>query len=372
MSRHVYSAGHDHSEHEHEHEHKHEHGKLAEHEPLPCDGEGHEHHHHPDGSCCCHHHDEEYHGINKIMLARLIVSAALFAAGHFLEAYEPAIMIAAALIAGYDVIIEAVKNLFGRRVFDEYFLMTFAVIAAFAIGEYEEAAAVMVLYRIGESCQSYAIRHSRRTLSSFSGAQASDAGLGGEREKFITKFARVYTPVILVLAAAEVAILPLAGAGISFSEALYRALSFIVLACPCAVVISVPLAYFAGIISAAKRNIFFQDSTGLDALAKDRDALEHFSSRLMEGSVCSIYEGGAVIIRGDGVKPEAAVAIARKARRIAFENIVFVIAMKLAVIILSIAGFSELWFAVFADSGVAVLATLNSLRAFSVNMAERK
>ena len=54
----------------HEHEHVHE--------PMACDGEGHEHHHHPDGSCCCHHHDAEYHEMPLSMKVRLAMAAALF------------------------------------------------------------------------------------------------------------------------------------------------------------------------------------------------------------------------------------------------------------------------------------------------------
>lgn len=358
--------GHEHIEHE-------GHSHLGEHfhEPLACDGEGHEHH--PDGSCCCHHHEVEYHGMNKVMAARLVVAAVLYLCGMLLpvnEGTEAVLMVAAAFIAGYDIVIQAVKNLFGGHFFDEYFLMTFAAIAACIIGEYEEGAAVMVLYRVGEACQDYAIRHSQKTFALLTGS-VTHAESGGKAEKFITKFARVYTPIILIMALAVAVFLPVFDRGVSYSASIYRALTFLVLACPCAIVISVPLAYFAGIGAASKKGIFFHDSTALDLLAKDKAEPPEFVEADLNGTNCLIYGGApaapAVTIKKEGTgSARLARKIARKTRLIAFENIYFVILVKLAVLVLSVFGVSALWFAVFADSGVAVVAILNSLRAFSV------
>ena len=66
--------------HEHDHDH-HNDEQHRFHEPYPCDGVGHQHHHHEDGSCCCEHHAKEFHGIDRPMLIRLIVSAVLYLAG---------------------------------------------------------------------------------------------------------------------------------------------------------------------------------------------------------------------------------------------------------------------------------------------------
>ena len=60
---------------------------------------------------------------------------------------------AAYLVAGYDVLWKAVTNIFHGKVFDENFLMTVATVGAFAIGEYDDAAAVIILYQIGELFQ---------------------------------------------------------------------------------------------------------------------------------------------------------------------------------------------------------------------------
>lgn len=362
-----------HDEHEHDHEHP---------VPMDCDGEGHEHHHHADGSCCCEHHSAEYHGLNKTMVCRLVISLLLFIVGTIMQGghhhggdhhnefgLDSLIMIAAALIAGYDILLSAVRNLFSRRFFDEYFLMTFAAVAACAIGEFQEGAAVMVLYRLGVSCQSYAIRHSRRKLYCLTGEDHShDDALDGKTEHFITSFSRVYTPVVLVLAVLLCVLLPLL-TELSFSESMYRALSFLVLACPCAIVISVPLAYFAGIGCASRKGIFFTDASSVDKLAKDKAWAEHFVKQTLYGGECLVYVAGAkrydAIVRvREGATAAQAAKIAAHTRTIAIQNILFVVVIKAAVLVLSAFGVSALWFSVFADSGVTVLAVLNSLRAF--------
>ena len=85
-------------------------------------------------------------------------------------------------------------------------------------------------------------------------------------ENFITRFARVYTPIV-VGAAVLLAVVPALFGG-QFSTWLYRALLFLVVSCPCALVISVPLAYFGGIGGASRKGILFKGSNYMDALAK--------------------------------------------------------------------------------------------------------
>lgn len=290
------------------------------------------------------------------MIARLTVAAVLFFSHEFLhfheEWFEIVLFGAVALIAGGDVIFSAFKNLFKLRFFDEYFLMTFAAIAAFAIGNYHEAAAVMFLYRVGETCQDCAIRYSRRKIAAATG-QYAPIGEKANSEKFITRFAKIYTPVILICAIVISAALPIF-TETSFGDAVYRAMTFLVVACPCAIVISVPMAYSAGIAAGANRGVFFHDPTVIDKVAKGELDID------VEHGVGS----GIVIIGGDE-RFALAMSIAAKARNIAFENIIATVVVKLAVVILGAMGISSLWFAVFADSGISILLTLNSMRAFS-------
>lgn len=85
-------------------------------------------------------------------------------------------------------------------------------------------------------------------------------------EQFITKFARYYTPVVVFGALALAIIPPLVLAGAVFSDWLYRALVFLVVSCPCALVISIPLGFFGGIGGASKRGILVKGSNYLEAL----------------------------------------------------------------------------------------------------------
>jgi Cd2+/Zn2+-exporting ATPase len=85
-------------------------------------------------------------------------------------------------------------------------------------------------------------------------------------EQFITKFARYYTPVVVFGALALAIIPPLVVPGATFSEWIYRALVFLVVSCPCALVISIPLGFFGGIGGASKRGILVKGSNYLEAL----------------------------------------------------------------------------------------------------------
>lgn len=86
-----------------------------------------------------------------------------------------------------------------------------------------------------------------------------------ESEKFITKFARVYTPAVVITAALVAVFPPLLGFG-PFTDWLYRALSFLIISCPCALVISIPLSFFGGIGGGAKQGVLVKGGNYLDAL----------------------------------------------------------------------------------------------------------
>lgn len=87
-----------------------------------------------------------------------------------------------------------------------------------------------------------------------------------QAENFITKFARYYTPVVVITAAAIAVIPPMVVSGAVFSDWLYRALIFLVISCPCALVISIPLGFFGGIGGASKRGVLVKGSNYLEAL----------------------------------------------------------------------------------------------------------
>ncbi|MEL7334286.1 MAG: heavy metal translocating P-type ATPase, partial [Cyanobacteria bacterium J06560_2] len=94
------------------------------------------------------------------------------------------------------------------------------------------------------------------------------SGQKADTEKFITRFARYYTPVVVFLSLAVAILPPLFIPGATHSEWIYRALVLLVISCPCGLVISIPLGYFGGIGGAAKRGILVKGSTFLDALTQ--------------------------------------------------------------------------------------------------------
>ena len=110
-------------------------------------------------------------------------------------------------------------------------------------------------------------------------------------EQFITRFARYYTPVVVILAA-MLAIIPSLVVG-NFSTWLYRALSFLVISCPCALVISVPLSFFGGIGGASKAGILIKGSNYLEILAQAETVVMDKTGTLTKGS----FEVSEVVCR---------------------------------------------------------------------------
>ena len=135
-------------------------------------------------------------------------------------------------------------------------------------------------------------------------------------EDFISRFARVYTPVV-VYAALALAVLPPVFLLLTRQEALwgtwlYRALTFLVISCPCALVISIPLSFFAGIGSASRAGILVKGSNYLEALSETRTVAFDKTGTLTTGSVQDVMENGVCtgqIVVADALKPHAKEAV---------------------------------------------------------------
>lgn len=112
-------------------------------------------------------------------------------------------------------------------------------------------------------------------------------------ENFISKFARYYTPIVVGIAVLLAFVPPLFLGWNTFSTWIYRALSFLVVSCPCALVISIPLSFFAGIGASAKRGILIKGSNYLEALSKTKMIVCDKTGTLTEG-VFQVQEVDAI------------------------------------------------------------------------------
>lgn len=117
-------------------------------------------------------------------------------------------------------------------------------------------------------------------------------------EKFITRFAKYYTPVVLMCALLLAVLPPILIESATFSDFVYRALSFLVVSCPCALVISVPLAFFGGIGGAAKKGILIKGGTYLEMLSKAENVVFDKTGTLTKG-VFAVQEVNAVDMSED-------------------------------------------------------------------------
>lgn len=277
---------------------------------------------------------------------------------------ELALVGAAYLLAGWNVIFGAIRTVRRREFFDENVLMVIATCGALAIHAYSEAVGVMIFYKVGELLQELALSRSRRSIKALlaarpdrafvktlngvvettpervnvgdeilikpgekvpldgkilagqsqldtspitgefkpTSAAPGDEVMAGQinktgaltvrvtrrfsessitkvmdlvenaaarkahTEKFITTFARYYTPAVVFIAAVVATIPPLV-LGAPFQTWIYRALVLLVISCPCALVVSIPLGYFGGIGRASRNGILVKGSNFIDALA---------------------------------------------------------------------------------------------------------
>lgn len=333
--------------------------------------------------CEHHHHVHEEENNERIILSRIVLAILLFITAMLFThstILKCTVLGMAYLIAGYDIIFKALKNIIKGQVFDENFLMGIATLGAIGIKEYPEAVMVMVLYQIGEYLQDKAVEKSQNSItelmdirpdyaniekdgdltkispyevkigntiivktgekipldgiiidgtatldtSALTGeSKPSEVKIGDEAisgcintngllkirvtkeygqstvskildlvenasskktktENFITKFAKIYTPVV-VLAALFLAILPPIIFGSNFSVWINRALTFLVISCPCALVISVPLGFFAGIGGASKCGILVKGSSYLELLSKPETIVFDKTGTLTQG-----------------------------------------------------------------------------------------
>ena len=313
---------------------------------------------------------------------------------------QTALFLISYAIFGYDVILQALKNISKGQVFDENFLMSLSTVGAMVIGEMSEAVFVMLFYQVGEAFQDYAVRRSRRSITALmdirpdfahvltadgslqkvspeqvaigdvivvkagekipldgtvveGSALLDTAALTGESlpreveagstvlsgcinrdgllhvevtkpfgestvmkilelvenaagrksktEKFITRFARVYTPAVVGLAVLLAVVPPILGQG-AFSQWIGRALIFLVVSCPCALVLSVPLSYFAGIGAASKNGILIKGGNVLDTLCHTK--------RIVFDKTGTLTKGQFTVTKIEGENPAALLEMA--------------------------------------------------------------
>ena len=340
--------------HSHDHSHSHEHGE-----------------------------EERLSALNIVIFA---ISAVIFAVCLTLKltgntgVIIPIGFVVSAVLAGYDIAVETVKSIIKGDIFNENLLMCVAAIGAICVGEFPEAAAVMLLYKIGEFAEDKAVDSSEKSIKKLmdirpefarringsdyetvppeevavgdtievragekipldgvvisGSADLNTAALTGESaprfaaagddvmsgsictngtlrisvskeysssvvslilkmveqaekdkpktERFITRFARVYTPLVMLLALL-VAVVPPIVLGGGFKNWVSNALVLLVVSCPCSLVISVPLGYLCGMGASSKNGVLIKNGTVLDDLCKVNTAVFDKTGTLTKG-----------------------------------------------------------------------------------------
>ena len=272
--------------------------------------------------------------------------------GH---AHHPAAMAAyaASTLTGlWPMLPRAFASLRFRRL-DMHVLVCLSAIGAAAIGQWAEAATVAFLFALAHLMEAWSIERARHAVANLVGHEPGWGSDGSHEaapvERWIERFAAVYTPVVTFAALAVVLVPPLVDGqwGVWF----YRGLIFLVLACPCALVISTPVTVVAALTSAARRGVLFKGGGPLERVAAAQ-------SPTME----QVREAGVVLTRDSDADLAFLVGHAKRALRVIRQNVALALLTKLAFLVSAVLGAAPLWLAVVADTGATVAVTLNGLR----------
>ena len=297
-------------------------------------------------------------------------------AGHAHHPYA-AVAYGIATFAGlWPMFPRAITSLrFGRL--DMHVLVCLSAIGAAAVGQWAEAAAVAFLFAVAHLMEAWSIERARHAVSTLVGHEPGWSDDTGHQsapvERWIEKFASVYTPVVTFAAFALVLLPPLVDGqwGVWF----YRGLIFLVLACPCALVISTPVTVVAALTSAARRGVLFKGGAPLERVAAAKSPTMEAVRETGIGVQCRTrlrqgYGGQAleperidVVLTCDHDEDiEFLVSHAKRALRVIRQNVSIALATKFAFLVFAVFGAAPLWLAVMADTGATVVVTLNGLR----------
>jgi cation transport ATPase len=236
------------------------------------------------------------------------------------------------------------------RRLDMHVLVCVSVIGASAIGEWSEGAAVAFLFALAHRLETWSIERARAEIAALADRSVLPAAARAHStagiERWIERFAAVYTPVVTGTAVIVAVVPPLADG--EWTLWLYRALVFLVLACPCALIISTPVTVVAAVSSAARRGVLIQGGAALEQAAADPDRM--------------IANGQVVLATGDANARTFLRSHAKRAMDVIRQNVAIALLTKVAFLVAAPFGVAPLWMAVLADTGATVIVTINALR----------
>jgi cation transport ATPase len=313
------------------------------------------------------------------------VSGALFAAGWLIEAFEADHWLDTFVHAehgghhGEAIILYALSALIGlwpmwpralaavrHRRLDMHALVCLTVIGAAIIGEWSEGAAVAFLFSLAHRMEAWSIERARAEVAALVGRGDALVAEGLQHsapvERWIERFAAIYTAAAVV-----VAIVPPLIVG-DWATWFYRGLFFLVLACPCALVISTPVTMVAALSAAARRGVLVKGGAVLERAAEAGEATRSglanagITVATLRSQRERVAAADVVLTQSDERALSMLVVHARRAMRVVRQNVAVSLVTKVVFLASAPFGFAPLWMAVLADTGATVIVTLNGLR----------
>lgn len=256
------------------------------------------------------------------------------------------------------------------RRLDMHVLVCASALGAMGIGQWSEAAAVAFLFAVAHRLEAWSIERARAAVDALVHSGTALLGTGTRQgapvERWIERFAAIYTPVVTG-AALVVAVGPPLVDG-AWGTWFYRALVFLVLGCPCALVISTPVTVVSAVTAAARRGVLVKGGAPLEQAASvgraSREALARAGVRIAapaDGPE-ALAAADVVLTRDDPQALDFLTAHARRALGVIHQNVALAVLTKVAFLVSAVLGAAPLWLAVLADTGATVAVTLNGLR----------
>lgn len=254
---------------------------------------------------------------------------------------------------------------------DMHVLVCLSAAGAAAIGQWAEAATVAFLFAVAHRLEAWSLERARDALATVArrGVVSADSSQqSAPVERWIERFATIYTPAV-TLAALIVAVAPPLLDGL-WAEWFYRALVFLVMACPCALVISTPVAVVAAVTALATRGVVVKGGAPLERAASTthhtREAFATVGVRVVSDlDTAAALDAADVVIVGGADDAGTLALFGRQAAHavaVIRQNVGISLVTKLAFLVSALLGSAPLWLAVVADTGATVAVTLNALR----------
>lgn len=288
------------------------------------------------------------------------------------------------IFAGHITLKSTIKNFINNRLIDERFLICISTIGAILFNHYVEGVFVMLFYEFSILFQEYIILHSIKDIPSLIDVKLSYSnGFNVDKTNLTTLLTYYYTPSIIFVSILLAFVPPLFLADGSYNTWIYRTVSFLILSCPCTLILSIPISFFYGMSNESNYTIFIKKVSLLKSLVNttaliidnskvilsnlyksklsltnDNVEYESIHSHTPINNLINSYD--VIIMINNSLEIIPAIEYTRHTLLVARQNIIFSLSIKIIMLILGAFGLITMGLGIIIDLFVLLLIFINS------------